>query len=395
MSRITVTALSQQIDRVLNKSFAALEVEGELAQLQLPASGHAYLTLRDGDCSLGCVVWRNEWRQHHQPPKVGQRVVCTGRLGGYAPQGRYQLYATRVALAGQGELQVRLEKIRAHLRADGLLDPRRRRPLPRYPSVVGLATSPAGAALQDFLRVSRHRWPAAKILVAPCTVQGEQAASSVVRALELLYEDARADVIVVTRGGGSLLDLMAFHDEQLARWVATSPVPIVSAVGHEIDTLLTDEVADAAAPTPSAAAVLVLPDGPALRQRVDEASLALERGVRRSIAVRTRRVRDLSARLRHPARSLADRRRRRDELARRLEEALRRRMVTATTRLDALERRLHALSPVAVLGRGYAIVRGPGGVVTDPAQVRPGDPLEVRVAAGAFAARVDAADRGR
>jgi exodeoxyribonuclease VII large subunit len=386
VNRLTVTALAQQIDRLLNRSFPRMEVEGELAQLQVPASGHAYLTLRDGDASLSCVIWRNEWRQHDKPPRVGQRVVCTGRLGGYAPQGKYQLYATRAVLAGQGELQERLEKIRARLRADGLLDPRRRRPLPRYPRTIGVVTSLGGAALQDFLRVSRHRWPAARILVSGCTVQGDQAASSVVRALELLYEDGRADVIVLTRGGGSQLDLLPFHDEQLARWVATSPVPIVSAVGHEIDTPLTDEVADASAATPSAAAMLVLPDGPALQQRVDEGAQALERAMRRMIGRRRARLGELTARLRHPARTLADHQRRRIDLERRLHEAAVRRIRSAADRLDALERRLHALSPVAVLGRGYAIVRGPRGVVRDPGEVAPGDALAVRVAGGTFPA---------
>lgn len=386
MTRFTVTALTAQVDRLLNRAFTRIEVEGELAQLQQPASGHAYLTLKDGDATLQAVIWRSEWQQHHPRPAVGERVVATGRLGAYALQGRYQLYATRVALAGRGELQRRLDEIRGRLRADGLLDPRRRRPLPRFPAVVGLATSLDGAALQDFLRVSRDRWPAARILVAPCAVQGADAAASVVRALALLYEDGRADVVVVTRGGGNRVDLLAYQDEQLARWIATSPVPIVSAVGHEIDSPLTDEVADAVAPTPSAAAMLVLPDGPALRQRIDEAALALDQGIGRVIRGRRSRVRELEARLRHPARDLALRRVRLDELRARLAAAIDRRIGAARSRLDGSRTELRALSPYAVLDRGYALVTGPRGLVRSPGEVAVGDALEVRVAGGTFPA---------
>lgn len=389
MQKLTVLGLAQQIDRLLNRSFPAVAIEGELAQLQVPASGHAYLVLKDGDATLQCVIWRAEWQNQRHRPKVGERVVLTGRVGGYASQGRYQLYASRVEpVAGAGELEQRLAAIRARLDADGLLDPRRKRPLPRFPRVVGVATSLAGAALQDFLRLSRERWPAARILVAACTVQGAEAAASVVRALDLLYEDGRADVIVVTRGGGSRLDLLPFQDEQVARWIATAPVPVVSAVGHEIDETMADLVADVVVATPTAAAVRVLPDGPALAQRVDDAVLAMERSVRRLLRRRSERVSDLSARLRHPARRLAEQRARRADLEQRLHGAIARRVRRDRERLGALRARLDALSPYGVLDRGYAIVRGPLGVVRDPADVDAGDPLEVRVAGGTVAAVV-------
>jgi hypothetical protein len=221
--KLTVKGLAQQIDRLVGRAFSTVAVEGELAQVQVPQSGHAYLTLREQDAVLHVVMWRTEWAARAVDPRPGERVVVYGRVGTFPAQGRWQVYATRVERAGVGELQRRLEEIRARLLADGLLDPRRKRELPRFPRVVGVATSLQGAALQDFLRVSRERWPAAKILVAGCLVQGEEAAASVVRALELLFEDGRSDVVVVTRGGGSRLDLLPFDDEQLARWIATAP----------------------------------------------------------------------------------------------------------------------------------------------------------------------------
>jgi exodeoxyribonuclease VII large subunit len=388
MPTFTVSALTQQIARLLDRAFPTVSVEGELAQLQVPASGHAYLVLQDGECMLQCVIWRNEWRQHASPPKVGERVVAHGKIGTYAQHGRYQLYATRVERTGDGERARRLAKIRARLQADGLLDPRRRRPLPRFPRVIGLATSMAGAALHDFLRVSRERFPAARVLVSPCTVQGPEAVPSLIRALELLYEDGRADVVVVTRGGGSKLDLGAFDDEQLARWIATGPMPVVSAVGHEVDAPLSDEVADASAPTPTAAAVLVLPDRLALAQRVDEAELALRSALDRRVRQGRERLAELTRRLRHPARVLREARDRRDALVSRLERAVHRRLERARARVEGVDRQLAAYSPYGVLGRGYAIVRAGERIVRDPAEVSVGDRLSVRLARGELAALV-------
>ncbi|HHO52117.1 MAG TPA: exodeoxyribonuclease VII large subunit [Deltaproteobacteria bacterium] len=388
MRQYTVTSLTAELDRLVNRAFPRLAVEGEISQISTPTSGHAYLTLRDGDAVLPCVVWRGDWSRITRPPRTGDRVICHGRLGLYSGQGRYQLYANRIEAAGEGQLQRELAEIRRRLDEDGLLDPRRKRPLPTAPGVVGIATSTTGAALQDFLRVSRGRWPAARILVAGCKVQGVDAAASIVRALDLLYEDGRSDVIVVTRGGGSRLDLLAFHDEGLARWIATGPVPIVSAVGHEIDTTIADLVADAVAPTPSAAAMLVLPDAGARAQWVDEAQLALEAVMARMLRMHRRRVVELAQRLRHPGRELAQNRAATDALLARLRAGIQRRIEVEREHLDAIASRLQALSPQGVLERGYAIVEGPDGIVRDPGPLTPGDLLDIQVSAGRLRARV-------
>jgi exodeoxyribonuclease VII large subunit len=431
-----VTSLTAELDQLLQKHYPTLVVEGEIAQLQLPASGHAYLVLRDRhdgvDCVLGAVVWRGDWQRFRYRPKVGERVLCRGRLGLFAPRGTTQLYVTDIAPAGAGDMAAQILARKARLLADGLLDPRRKRVLPRFPRVVGVATSPTGAALQDFLAVSRGRYPAARILVAGCVVTGPEAPPSVIRAVELLLEDGRSEVIVVTRGGGSKEDLHAFNDEQLARYLAASPVPIVSAVGHQIDETIADLVADAVAPTPSAAAILVLPDGRELTQRVDEAATALDQAMGRRLLRQREQVRSLAARLRHPSDRIRELRRWHADLVARLsriplrrlledrkavvrieerllrtwapilvartersvavgaqlEPALRATFADRRRRVETWEARLRALSPLAVLARGYAIVTGPHGLVRDPGDVVAGDPLVVRVQGGRIAARV-------
>lgn len=382
MRRYTVTALAQELDRLFSRSFPRIAVEGEVSQISTPASGHAYLTLRDPEATLATVVWRDNWKRVSPVPAVGDRVVCHGRLNIYPGQSKYQLYAHRVEPAGQGALERKLAEIKRRLEEDGLLDPRRKRPLPAVPAVVGLVTSPTGAALQDFLAVSRERWPAARIRVAGCKVQGPDAAASIVRALELLYTDGQADVIVVTRGGGSKLDLLAFADEQLARWIATGPVPVVSAVGHEVDTTIADLVADAVAPTPSAAAMLVLPDRASRAQRIDDAVTTLHRAMRRDLERRQARVSEWQGRLKDPTRQLAVWRAEHRALERRLQLALERRIRASRLRVNALEDRLRGLSPLEVLGRGYAIVRSGGRVVRSVGSVAPGDPLDLQLGDG-------------
>lgn len=432
MRRFSVRQLTEELQTLLRARYPSIEVEGEVSGLTVPGSGHAYLTLRDGDANLGAVAWRDTWRHLPYRPKRGDQVVCRGRLGVYGGKGAYQLYVHDIQPAGAGALAAEIAARRARLEADGLLDPRRKRSLPAFPKVVGVATSLTGAALQDFLKVSGERFPAARILVVGCTVQGERAPGEIVQAVELLLDDGRAEVIVVTRGGGSKEDLLAFQDEGLARYLAHCPVPVVSAVGHQIDTTLSDLVADAVAATPTDAAVRVLPDGPSLVQRVDDATMALEGAFLRGVRARRERTEALRSRLRHPAARLADVRRRAAELEARaaavvtrqvrasrrdldeLDDRLRvataraiqrararhaalvpalpaaaeRRLQRARARLEAVDGRAEALSPLRVLERGYAVVTGPDGVVRSPADVAEGQALTVRVQGGEFGAVV-------
>jgi len=383
MSRVwTVKALTTEIQRSFDRFFPNVEVEGEVAQLVVPRSGHCYLTLKDADAILGGVVWKSHWQNTRFRPKVGDRVRCRGKIALYPAQSKVQIYIRHLQPAGEGLLQKQIKERIERLRADGLLDPARRRPLPRIPRVVGIATSGDGAALQDFLRVSRERFPAARILLAPCTVQGPEAPASVTRALQLLVEHGGCDVIVLTRGGGSKEDLSAFMDEQLARQVAAMPVPIVSAVGHEIDTSICDLVADAVAPTPSAAALAVLPDVIELARQVDDAEAAARKAMLRVIQRNRLRVDALQARLRHPADRLVRSRRELDSLQGRLHRAISVHTGRSRARLGALTARLDTLSPLAVLERGYAIALHSGHVLTDPSAVSTGARLELRLAGG-------------
>ena len=430
MRRYTVVQLTEELTQVIGDRYPLLEVEAEVSQLSVPASGHAYMTLAERDAVLAAVVWRSTWSSLAYQPRRGDKIIARGKLGVYAGKGAWQLYVHTISRAGEGDLAAEIARRRARLESEGLLDPRRKRRLPAIPRFVGVATSLTGAALQDFLKVSRERFPAARVLVAGCLVQGPNAPASVISAVDLLLEDGRAELIVVTRGGGSKEDLLAFQDEGLARHLAHCPVPVVSAVGHQVDTTLCDLVADAVAPTPTGAAVLALPDRGALAQQVDALSARLDRAMAELIRRQRARVDHLARRVRHPGERLAHVRTRTDALLQRLvhrvrarlDDARRRvasaqdrghaaivrrverarlraaglhdRLLPASRRLVERRRarlataaaRLEALSPQRVLERGYAVVTGPAGVLTDPAQIAAGDALTIRVARGQLAA---------
>ncbi|MBN2797602.1 MAG: exodeoxyribonuclease VII large subunit [Deltaproteobacteria bacterium] len=432
MQRYTVSFLVRTLGQIFDARFPDIEVEGETARISAPASGHRYFDLRHEDATIAAVVWRTRWGGLSYQPRVGERVICRGRVGIFPRSGATQLYVTDITPAGRGDWAEELRARKARLAADGLLDPGRKRPLPAHPRVVGVATSLTGAALQDFLVVSRRRFPAARVVVAGCLVQGERAAQSVIEAVQLLERHGAVEVIVVTRGGGSEKDLVPFQDEGLCRAIAASRVPVLTAVGHQIDTSLVDLVADASAPTPSAAAERLFPDGPALAQRIDEGALGLERALGRRLALSRERVEQLRARLRSPEERLAGDARRLHELESRLEVAVvgalrvararveeqqlradrapTLRLERAQARLEGLEGRLplawerhprraraqlgaaaaglSALSPLDVLGRGYAIVRGQRGVLTSAGQASPGEVVEVLLRHGTLSAQV-------
>lgn len=391
---LTPSSLAQMLDRLVQRHWPDVAVQGEVSSVTVPASGHCYLSLRDPKATLGCVMWRGEFRRSAFKPKRGDKIVAVGRMGIYPGQSKYQLYIRAMRPAGEGDRAKELAAIKARLEADGLLDPRRKRALPDWPRVIGVCTSGTGAAVQDFIEVSGQRWPSARVLISPCLVQGPESPSSVIRALDLLIEDGRSDVIVVTRGGGSREDLAAFDDEQLARAIAHSPIPVVTAVGHQTDTGIVDLVSDAVAPTPSAAAMLVTPDGPAWIQRIDEAETTLHSLILGSIGRLLERVHHLRARLRSPTDRLAAARQQLDASQAALQRSVQAHLDQRRAQLDMASARLKALSPFGVLDRGYAIVRTSTGVLRDPAEVQPGERLEIRVAGGEVSAAVLAGGEG-
>ncbi len=425
---LSVREAVELANRALEQGVAVIWVEGEVSNLVLARSGHAYFTLKDHNAALPCAMWSTSLRRLRFRLEEGQRLRVLGRMGIYASQGRFQLYVERAEPAGLGELTLALDQLKQKLAAEGLFATERKRPLPPWPRVVGVVTSPSGAAVHDIIKVIRRRMPT-RVVLSPAKVQGPEAPHELTRALRRLCRVPGVDVIIVGRGGGSLEDLWAFNHEGLARAIANCPIPVVSAVGHEVDVTVCDLVADRRAATPSQAGELVVPDRRALLDRLHDRK-------RRLVQTLERRMLDLGARL-HSASNRIERwgqswaRAERDHLAharRRLEQHARASLAEHQTQLAALElrleavhpraritadrRRLHelerrlvragkgltvdlrprlaraagkldALSPLSVLGRGYSLVQADDGrLIRDTAQVTAGDALTVRLARG-------------
>jgi exodeoxyribonuclease VII large subunit len=422
----------------LEPKFRDVWVAGEIANLRRQASGHVYLSLKDDEATIGAVLWASQARRLKFALEEGQEVVARGFVEIYPPHGKYQLVLQEVEPRGAGALAVLLQQVKERLQADGLLDPARKRPLPFLPRRVGVATSPTGAALRDFLRVLHGRFPSLPVLVAPCRVQGEGAAATVISAVRALCR-ARVDVVVVTRGGGSQEELWAFNDERLARALAACPVPVVSAVGHEVDVTVADLVADVRAATPTHAAQLVAPVRDELVARVVGLRARADRALASIVDARRRELRALRAELLEPAHALSRARHRVDDLlhrasagvrapARRERERLDRlrarlsrqeprrhlreliaRMEGATRRLGAwqaayfrregmrlerLQARLEPANVAKLLARGFALVLKDGRLVSKSGQVGADDAVRIALAQGWIDARVTSRDAG-
>jgi exodeoxyribonuclease VII large subunit len=367
-------------------------VEGEISNWTRSRAGHCYLTLRDAGALLRVVIWRSTADQLPFAPYEGQAVRAHGRVSVYEPQGQYQLYVDALQDAGRGELYLQFEALKARLAGEGLFDVERKRPLPRCPSTIGVVTSPTGAALRDILTVLSRRWPLVRVIVSPTLVQGDRAPAQIVAALQALGKRKDVDVVLVARGGGPIEDLWAFNDERVARAIAASPVPVVSGIGHEIDWTIADFVADQRAPTPSAAAEVVVPDG----AEVETQRAALDVTLREAFARRVEALRaELDARtavLRRlsPSLRIDQGRQAVDDLSQRAERAWAHWHSLLRERVSGLGGRLSGLNPYAILDRGYAVVRGAdGAVIRRVAQAVAGEPIEVRVCDGSFPARVE------
>lgn len=369
-----------------------LWVEGEISNWSQSRTGHCYLTLKDANAALRAVIWRTLAERLPFRPQDGQSVLAHGHISIYEPQGQYQLYIDHIQPLGQGALYLQFEALKARLSAEGLFDSERKRPLPLMPRRIGVVTSPTAAAFQDILNVLARRWPLVEVILAPTLVQGDVAPPQIVRALEALYQRDDIDLIIVARGGGSMEDLWAFSDEQVARAIVRSPVPVVSGVGHEIDFTIADFAADVRAPTPSAAAEIVVPDRVQMREQID----ALASAMTQVIQTRLNRLRsDLDVVLRRmssraPSSTIARERQRVDDLARRQERACKHALALKRVQIEGLAHRLVGLNPYATLERGYAIVRDEAGrMIRTVSQVQSNQAIRVRVSDGEFAARTE------
>ncbi|MBF0178815.1 MAG: exodeoxyribonuclease VII large subunit [Magnetococcales bacterium] len=431
---LTVTRLNEAIRDMVENGFPYLQVRGEVADWKVHPSGHIYFVLMDAGSRIRAVIWRGNRLRIPNLPKGGEAVVVTGRIALYVPRGEYQLIVEGLRLEGAGGERERMLALHAKLGAEGLFDPARKRRLPMLPAAVGVVTSASGAAIHDITRTLERRFTNFHLILAHARVQGEGAAEEIVRALTLLIRDGRAEVILCGRGGGSAEDLSAFNHESVVRAIATSPIPVISAIGHEIDVTLADLAADARASTPSVAAELAMPEKAVLLARLDALRARLLRVATVGLTRRAERLKVSQGRLLHPGRRIEHARLRCDELEQRLHLAVRallqRRRQTAlhlTTRLNGwpanrqlalhaarLERaqgrltdlvntrlasqweklrllqvRLEAISPVQVLARGYALVwDDQGRILRSPTLTHPGATLRVRLAEGEMSVTV-------
>lgn len=375
-------------DRVLS----GLCVVGELSNYKLYPSGHHYFTLKDGEGSLRCVMFRGDASSLHFRPENGMRVVAAGRVTVFPRDGQYQMYCTRLTPDGAGDLHVAFEQMKARLQAEGLFDPAHKRPLPRYPERIALITSPAGAAVRDMLRILGARFPMAQVRVLPVHVQGEGAAEEIAAAIAWADLHRVADLLIVGRGGGSIEDLWAFNEEPVARAIYRCGLPVISAVGHEPDVTIADLVADLRAATPSNAAELAVPDQNELYAWLMGAGERLERSLeRRLTAARRDLVRLGSSRpMTDPMSYVQDKRLLLDYQSRRLDHGLSVGLGRQRERFARLAAALDAMSPLKVLSRGYAIAqRQDGAVITSVQDANSGDGLELRVSDGSIRCRVE------
>jgi exodeoxyribonuclease VII large subunit len=355
---LSVSRLNTLIREMLEARFPPLWVEGEISGWKRYASGHCYFSLRDSRAQVGSVMFRADAQRLPAEPEEGMHVRAFGAVSLYEKRGDFQFIVRRIEATGDGGLwRLAFERLRAKLAGEGLLDPARRRPLPLYPRVVGIVTSPAGAALQDILHVIGRRAPWTRIVVSPARVQGAGAALDIARAVRLFDRSAvRPDLIIVGRGGGSTEDLWAFNEEPVARAIAESSVPVISAVGHEVDVTIADLVADLRAPTPSAAAEHAVPDGVTVREELAFSRSRLARALRRYAAVRREQVARARERLGSHIHRVAGRRRTQvDITCERLGRSVRRVLHRRQATLARLAGQIEALSPLRALARGYAV----------------------------------------
>ena len=382
-----VEALTQAIKDELELSFGQVAVEGEIGSLTRHRSGHWYFNLVEGKATLNAVMFRGNNQRLNWSPQVGDKVVALGGIDVYAPHGKYNLLVRQLLPSGDGARARALEELKERLGREGLFDPDKKQDLPFLPRAIGVVTSPTGAALQDMLNVLFRRFPMMTVFLAPTRVQGDGSAAEIAAAIELLNEHAQVDLIIAGRGGGAIEDLWAFNEEVVVRAISASKIPIVSAVGHETDTTLADLAADVRAPTPSAAAELAVPEQAGLLQLLDELWDRQQLALARRIQQGRDRLADL--RLIHPGQRLALQRRRLVEAQGRLNRAVGVLTEAERARLSQSVGRLDALSPLAVLGRGYSIVRTAEHVVQSAEGLKEGDRLEVRFRSGGAQVRVE------
>lgn len=366
---LTVTELTQRIKGAIEPAFSNIWVQGEVSNYRPSASGHLYFSLKDGNSTVSIAFFGAGGRKRLPfDLKDGLQILCHGKISLYGPRGTYQLVIDQIEPLGAGALQLAFEQMKERLGAEGLFDPKRKRPIPSFPKKVAVITSPTGAAIQDMLNVLKRRAPNLEVLVVPAVVQGPDAPPQLIRALQAVNQHRLADLIVLARGGGSIEDLWCFNDEGLARAIAASQIPVISGVGHEIDFTISDFVSDLRAPTPSAAAEILSHHWVEVRTQVRDRSQRIYQILKRELESKRALLRLLSGSLVSPRDRLREQMQRCDDLANRLEYAFKGAIERRKLALGRLVGKLEALSPLKVLERGYSIVTTDAGTVVKSAR---------------------------
>lgn len=390
---LTVTQLNLYIKQMFDCDdvLSSVAVVGEISNFKAHSSGHLYLTLKDENAALSAVMFRSAVSRLTFEPRNGMKVAVWGRVGVYEKAGQYQIYIENMIPSGMGELAAAYERLKKKLETEGLFDAERKKPLPRFPDKIGIVTSPTGAAVQDMLNITGRRFPCAEILLYPARVQGSEAVPELCAGLAYLNDIDGVDVIIIGRGGGSIEDLWAFNDERLVRAVAASRVPVISAVGHETDFTLCDFAADMRAPTPSAAAELAVPDS----AKLNEELAGIEKKLGMLAQQKTNGLRfslenaEKMLRLRSPQGRVDNAFLRLDSLGTALDNSVNKLLLTAKQRLGESAAKLEALSPLAVLARGYGVMSGENGkIIGSVKQLNTGDNVSFRMSDGTASAQI-------
>lgn len=385
----SVTELNGLIKNVLESvpNLNNVLVRGELSNYKIYPSGHHYFTLKDGDCSLKCVMFKGSAMKLQFRPESGMQVIASGRVTVYPRDGAYQLYCSSLSADGVGDLYVAFEQMKEKLYREGLFDPAHKKPLPPYPRRIAIITSSAGAAVHDMIRILRSRYPLAKVLLLPVRVQGVEAPPEIVGAIRYANRHQLADVIITGRGGGSIEDLWAFNDERVARAIFASEIPVISAVGHEPDVTISDFVADKRASTPSNAAELVVPERRDLVKHLQSVEAAMTKSVLASLEKASARLENARQKrvMQDPMATIEDRRLHLDNVQQRMGLTAQRKLSGQMQRFTRLAASLDALSPLKVLGRGFAMAQKEDGtVLRSAAQIQVGEKIEVRLGEGSL-----------
>lgn len=397
---LSITQLNEYIRGRMDSDplLAQVAVRGEISNYKLYPSGHHYFTLKDDGSALRCVMFKGNAMRLRFRPENGMKIIAMGKVSVYPRDGAYQLYCTAMTMDGVGDLYAAFEQLKKKLAAQGLFDPAHKKPLPRYPGTIGIITSSAGAAVHDMLRILRKRYPLSRVRLLPVRVQGAEAPGEIAAAIGYANHYHLADLLIVGRGGGSIEDLWAFNDEQVAYAIYHSEIPVISAVGHEPDVTISDYVADLRAATPSNAAELAVPDQDALRQSLDAMANAMASSLNRQVKAARQHLMVLSASpaLQGPTGYLEQRNQSVELLKNRLVAAQNQNITRAKQRYIAQISKLEAMSPLKVLTRGYSMVQTERGeVVRSVSQVSLGERIRVRLSDGTLSATVMKKEEGK